>query len=1453
MAGPLLVTFIHHRVEMDLEVRCEGEVTVGHLADELIDCASLDRLPPSPSIAVQRTGRTLPRDASVSQSGLRSGDRIRLSDSSYATEDTRTEVAALVDILEGPDTGRSFDLGNGLSDIGRGELCDVRLTDPMASRRHARVRVAAEVSIWDLGATNRVLVNGEQIGGPTGIAEDDVVTIGASEMRIRVQRPEGPRIVGNEVQFNRPPRVFKPFTGAEVKLPAPPEDAPRQHLPMIASVIPLIMGLVMWLAFGSLLFALFMLMSPLMMLGSYYESRKSGWRDHKRRAQDHTVLLDRCVANLDDLRQAEIESRHREFPAGAETAGFALDLSPRLWERHPDDEDFLVLRIGRAELDSRTTVTLQPGGSREKSDELAEIPLRYARIADLPATANLRDIGGLGIAGRAQTAVALARALLIQLCCLHSPTDTAVVAFLNSATADQWRWLQWLPHVHGPRSRVSRSHFGSDDLTCDQLADDLAALLEDRHTTRRASEREGAAPAPAVIVLVEDDAPVDRTKLGKLLESGPASGMYFIWICPSLRRLPRACGAVVNLAGPDDGGRTESTVGFRDSGIEVPGVELEAISNAEAEESARALAPVTEVGGRVDAAAEVPVSASLAHLLGGVEAMDDTDAVCERWRTAEARLGASGRLRLDAPVGLAAEAPMTIDLRSDGPHALVAGTTGAGKSELLQSLVASLAATHSPQRVTFLLVDYKGGAAFKDCVKLPHTVGLVTDLNTSEVRRALVSLEAELKHREAILNEANAKDLFELEAMAHESTPPSLVLVVDEFAALAREVPEFVDGVVDVALRGRSLGIHLVLATQRPAGVITQQIRANTNLRIALRVADEDDSVDVIGTKAAAYLPGDRPGRAYVRTGAGEPRLFQGAWAGGFTRAASTEPKVMVSRRVFDRSNRLASSVVPDTTSTGAAPAVEQRTDLHRLVHNVAASAESLQLPEPRRPWHPPLASLYDLSDLPRPRTDEELVFGMADLPRVQSQTTVSFKPDLQGSLLVLGAGGSGKTVLLRTLAAAAAVAGSGPLPHVYGLDFAGRGLQMIADLPHVGAVVPGDDHERVVRLLRDLRSRIIDRGHRFAVTRSGSLPEFRAASPANEVEPRVLVLLDGYAAFHSAYERIEGGKWINELTLLVAEGRQFGIHFVIAAGRRSAFPQSLAAAAPGQVVLRLSSVDEYAAAGVPNNIVSAESPPGRAVFDKIEVQVAVLGDDPSGSSQSAAVARLAESLRGRPGSEAPSVETLPEEVALSAISSPASGFAVGIRDEDLKAAVVEVEPGGFIVAGPPRSGKTTALDTFVTAALPCVTQVMVAAWHPSPLTEAGPGVSAAVGVDESVGMLKGLVEGSDSGVLLVVDDLHDFADSEVDRLVAELLRDSRRRSMMVVASASADRARRAYDGALREIRGFKSGILLQPDVDMDGDILSVRLPRMANMRFPAGRGYLVRRGTLELCQMAVS
>lgn len=371
--------------------------------------------------------------------------------------------------------------------------------------------------------------------------------------------------------------------------------------------------------------------------------------------------------------------------------------------------------------------------------------------------------------------------------------------------------------------------------------------------------------------------------------------------------------------------------------------------------------------------------------------------------------------------------PLHLDLRTQGPHALVGGTTGAGKSEFLQTWVLAMAAAHSPQRVTFLFVDYKGGAAFAECVSLPHSVGLVTDLSPHLVQRALRSLNAELRYREHLLNRTRAKDLLEMERRDDPETPPSLVIVVDEFAALVQEVPEFVDGVVNIAQRGRSLGLHLILATQRPAGVIKGNLRANTNLRVALRMADADDSNDVAGTPIAGTFDPSVPGRGLAKTGPGRLSLFQTGYVGGITTGERRIAPVDVCDLTFGSSDPWDDpwdddfEAKPDET-----PFPSDGTDIGRVVATLRQASDQAGLEKPRRPWLPELADLYDLAALPTRRLDSELVFGVIDKPDAQEQGVVAFRTDVEGSMAVFGAGGSGKSTLLRSLAVSAGLTSRG-------------------------------------------------------------------------------------------------------------------------------------------------------------------------------------------------------------------------------------------------------------------------------------------------------------------------------------------------------------------------------------------------------------------------------------------
>ncbi|MCQ3813703.1 MAG: FHA domain-containing protein [Acidimicrobiia bacterium] len=1453
MASQLLITLSHDGRSFDLEIRYDGPTLVGDLADALVQQASLAKAPRNPSLAVQRTRETLGRDKRVADADLRSGDRCWLRDLTGPKPRETLKAVAVAQILNGAEKGKSYGLRPGPSDIGRAEVCELKIRDQLASRRHARIHVADDISVHDLGSTNGVLVNGETIAGAVKVAPDDKVSIGDTMLSIRLVESEGDEPTGPTIKFNRPPHVFRPFEGNEVKLPAPPGDPPKNRFSITSALVPLIMVLGMYLYYSQreeqfpMIFLAFMLMSPVMVAGSYFENKIWNRRDHKEQLTEHAVMVGRVVTELDDKRQAETVSRLHENPSVIETIEFVRELSPRLWGRHSDEEEFLTFRAGRAEQESRTKVVVDNGGSRKLRDELKKIPPRYTHIPDLPAVIALHEVGGIGVAGPLEQANALARALLVQLAGLHAPSDVVVAALLGEDEAAAWEWLGWLPHIRSSVSPITASQVGNDAHSCATL---LAALLDEleRRLALVEEHRSADQTAPALVVLIDEGVPLDRTRMLALLETGPSMGIYFIWVGSARARLPRSCGAVLDLQSRSE----DVTLGFRESGAEITNIQIEAITDEDAEHFARSLSPVVEIGGRIGASASVPNKVSLVDLLGGMPILEDPETVIDRWQQGDALHEQGKALRLRAPIGRQADAPISLDIRTDGPHALVAGTTGAGKSELLQSYVASLAATHSARHVTFLLVDYKGGAAFKDCVQLPHTVGLVTDLNTSEVHRALVSLEAELRYREIILNEAGAKDLAELESTANPKTPPTLLVIIDEFAALAKEVPEFIEGVVDVALRGRSLGIHLVLATQRPAGVITPQIRANTSLRIALRVADDDDSVDVIGSREAAALPSEVPGRAIAKIGPRDSALFQSAYVGGFTTADHSGPTVTVQQFAFDRSAPF--DTEPARRQNGVRSSVDA-TDLQRLVGNVQAAHARAGIPDPRLPWQPPMALIYDLARLPRSNTDEKIVLGVVDLPRQQRQSIAHFTPDLDGNIIVLGASGSGKTVLLRTLAASAGMSKSAATTHVYGLDFAGRGLEMLGGLPHVGAIVQGHDNQRVTRLLRDLRSRIDERSEKFAAVRAGSLPEYRASKGGEPDEPRLLVLVDGYAAFHSVYERVEGGKWVDWLTQLAGDGRQFGVHFVLTGDRRSAFPLALTSAVGTRIVLRLAHPDEYSAVGVPLDKVEALSSPGRALFNNFETQIALLGGDPSGDAQTKAMSEVGEFMKARTLSEPQPVRVLPEEVGLESIASSAEGFVFGVRDADLGPAVLQLDTGGFIVTGPSRSGKSSALAAFVDRAPTKVKEVAVVAAQDSHLIATCAfrrGCRVAVGEEEGVELLRSIVANAKPDQLIVIDDLHDFAHTEVDSIAQDILKAARSRQWMVIVSADAEAARRVYDGALKSVRASKAGLLLQPDSEVDGDVVGVRLPRAVNAVWPPGRGYLVTGGTFDLCQVGM-
>ena len=367
------------------------------------------------------------------------------------------------------------------------------------------------------------------------------------------------------------------------------------------------------------------------------------------------------------------------------------------------------------------------------------------------------------------------------------------------------------------------------------------------------------------------------------------------------------------------------------------------------------------------------------------------------------------------PLGRTITGTFTLDIALDGPHVLVAGSTGAGKSEFLQTLVTSLALGNPPDALVFVLIDYKGGATFAGCSALPHVTGFLTDLDSHLTQRALVALTAEARYRERLLYEANCSSIDNYHAAGEPGGAlPRLVIVVDEFHSLMAQVPDSLQLLVSIAARGRSLGIHLILATQRPAGVVSEDIRAYMALRACFRVADAADSTAVLGFPDAAAIDRQFPGRGYARAARGAATLFQGGYVGGLRPGTPTDrnvPKPVA--RPFSTLGSLPPGRVPERASM-----VEDHTDLAVLVQ---AIRDTKQQPPQHRPWLAPLPMLLRLEDLRsagRQREVPPIAYGVEDLPTEQSQRVITFDLEAGGHLLAAGGPQSGRTTLLRTIAA---------------------------------------------------------------------------------------------------------------------------------------------------------------------------------------------------------------------------------------------------------------------------------------------------------------------------------------------------------------------------------------------------------------------------------------------------
>ncbi len=1311
-----------------------------------------------------------------------------------------------------------------------------------------------------------------------------------------MQPAENKTVVPARQAFNRPPRIWTSPPQGKIVIPAPPAKEALAAMPGIISLLlPMLMvtmliGIYIYVNHGStdqlgfmLPIAVFSIMTPLATLLTAYARKRAVKRKWKQSEKQYNKTLatlraellaktneQREIALLKDPDPTELEIRIRQ--------------QSHLWERRPDDPDFLAVRVGKGMQPFSMELQLPELDVADPLlPEVQQFSLDFSTVKDIPCSVSLTKVKSLGITGQRQTVADFARGLVCQIATLHAPEDVRIFGVFPTSQKQDWEWMKDLPHTMQLKMGKLERLFATGQEDAEAL---LNVLLEE--LSQRASKtNDGEAPAsstpvpplPHLVVIVHDYIEVRKhPALTHAFKLGEQLGVSVIYLVAGEQDVPGECRGILRL--PDEQHLSYAAAGF--AGETLEHVKPDIMELAMASRIARILAPL-HVAVEGDDPADLPTNVRLLDLLGIPYA--DRLNIEDWWKQPP-----FGRLRI--PLGIGPKGIIWIDFNENahGPHGIIAGTTGAGKSELLQSLITGLAVTHHPHLVNFVLVDFKGGATFKSFENMPHTVGMVTDLSGRLTERALVALKSELRRREHKLSEANARNIAQYQAM-RASDPsaleplPNLFIIIDEFAELAKEHPTFMDGLVSVVQKGRSLGVYLILATQKPTGSVNPNIWSNLKFRICLRVASLQDSRDMLGRSEAALLPSTIPGRAYFQIGSEIFELFQSA-------------RISLPARLSDTAMLTISQ-----PATGA----EEVTDQHALIDLMIPFREAVSA-RLFRPWPAPLPQRITLSELFQRRgfQKEQVSFastppfgwlafpiGLVDRPVEQQQGPLWLDMPRQGGhVLIAGASGSGKSVFLRTLIVSLAQTHTPAQLHFYLIDFGGQALRVFEKLPHVGGIFGESDEEYIRRLLRKLQGMIDERKN---ICREHQIDDFlayqrrRLENEALPELPAAVLVIDKFIEFRQAYD-----KEMDILLSIARFGRAYGVYLVLSIDRPVALPSQLLSLIDLRIGLRLVELTDSLILLNKNDATHIDpGNPGRGykrgkASEEVQIALPVAGEDDDEQTQQleelvAAMAEEAERLA------VPPIRLLPEYVRIddflieAAFSNPLARIScsislrIGIEDLSLQPIALELnaDTPHMLIGGGPGSGRTGILQAslMVLASTPPCSEarvILVDFRRTSRLFRRLPNIwmyaDSEERLVEAIDVLKAELcervtrlrqaleeqqEDSDElpnlhmpPMLLIIDDydqLSILTKNPLNDLKEFLLQARDLHLHIIVTGTSGDLGR--SDMLLQQVRACRMGIVLGGDPN-DPQLLGVRLGDL-----PPGRGYLVRRNARSLVQ----
>lgn len=936
---------------------------------------------------------------------------------------------------------------------------------------------------------------------------------------------------GNYPKFNRNTRVLTKINDEKIEILDPPPIPKKPKNDLIGRLLPslsmVLISVVM--ASGGGAFVLFSLVSSVVGIVTGVRGVRNAKKDYKKEKKDrvkkYTNYIDRKKNEIDQARQEEKDILCDKYISERQEIGRLKNFSHDLFDRCREDEDFLEVRLGIGKREAERKIEYKKQERLEVEDELQNVPKelhdQYKYISETPIVCSLNKVNAVGIIGKKTERFEIMKGMILDICARQYHADVKMFFVAEKQEADKITWLRMLPHVQN-------DILGIHNIVCD---DSSRTVIFEYLYKELSLREESKKNSPHIVVFLYDEYGFKSHPLSRFVENAKEIGVTFVFFGDTRADISLGCEYLIQSSEAGKG----TLIDTKDSKKEKE-FTYNLISDSDMHAMVQLLAPVyTE---EISLEGSLTKNISLFELLH-ILAVEDVN-LAQRWNAAKVYQS------MAAPIGVAKSGMILLDLhdKAHGPHGLVAGTTGSGKSELLQTYILSMATLYHPYEVGFVIIDFKGGGMANQFKDLPHMMGRITNIDGKEINRSLRSIKAELNKRQRLFAEAgvNHIDNYIIKVRKGEvKIPlPHLILIVDEFAELKAEQPDFMKELISAARIGRSLGVHLILATQKPSGQVDEQIWSNSRFKLCLKVQSPQDSNEVLKSPLAAEIK--EPGRAYLQVGNNEMfELFQSAYSGAPERTEDSNLKEFTIYEITSSGKRLPVYVQKKKKEQNV------KTQLDAMVQYMASFCQKNQLKKLPEICLPSLEECIEfpiqkaLSDKSSHIVAE---IGIYDDPDNQLQDVYSVDLTNQ-NMMIIGSAQSGKTNLLQTLIRSVTTKYTPQDVNIYIIDFASMYLKNFETLNHVGGVVTASEDEKLKNLFKLLYKEIAFRKEKILSLGVSSFSAYKEAG-FNDL-PQIIVMVDNLTTLKELYFQDN-----DELLNICRDGLAVGVSVVIANAQMS-------------------------------------------------------------------------------------------------------------------------------------------------------------------------------------------------------------------------------------------------------------------------------------------------------------